>query len=72
MQLHRVTLKCESSEWKWFCAMSDIHFGSVFCDKLQVKKDLEEARKRNARINIIGDVFDLLLPQDHKRFKPSI
>lgn len=72
MRLLRKNLKGTASEWIRLCCMSDLHFGSSYCDKIKLKRYLEEAKERNARILIIGDVFDLLLPKDRKRFQVSV
>ena len=41
------------------------------CDVERIVQDLEEARRLNARVGINGDVFDLITPQDRKRFRLS-
>jgi len=71
MQIHKIPIQVSRGEWQWFCGMSDLHFGSAYCDENHIKKDLAEAKERKARILIVGDVFDLLLPKDLKRFKTS-
>ena len=52
--------------------MSDLHIGASDCDKQLIRDDLEWARENKARVFIAGDVFDLILPKDHKRFTPSV
>ncbi len=52
--------------------MSDMHIGSVHCDKEKINYELEDARKNHSRIFIIGDLFDMILPRDNKRFVPSM
>jgi UDP-2,3-diacylglucosamine pyrophosphatase LpxH len=49
--------------------MSDLHIGSAYTQYDLIKRDLERARKENARIAINGDVFDLITPSDKKRFR---
>lgn len=49
--------------------MSDLHIGAQYTQIPLIKKDLERARSLNARINLNGDVFDLILVQDKKRFR---
>jgi hypothetical protein len=50
---------------------SDIHVLSPHSRIDVVEKELRLARKLGARININGDLFDLILPSDLKRFVPS-
>jgi hypothetical protein len=54
-----------------YLLMSDLHFGAAWCDRALIRSDLQWARKHNARIRIAGDVWDLILPKDRKRFVPS-
>lgn len=58
-------------EWNYIFFMSDIHFGNAQCDEEQFIEDLEEAKKLNARIIIVGDLFDAIFSGD-PRFKSSI
>lgn len=53
----------------WFGA--DFHIGAANVDYAWLASDLEEARENGDRICIFGDVFDAILPKDHKRFKPE-
>lgn len=39
---------------------SDLHVDSVFCNRQVLLEDLEEARRRNAKIFLFGDVFDAM------------
>ena len=50
---------------------SDHHLGAATTDEARIVKDLERARKENARIIVNGDVFDFILPGDRKRFQQS-
>lgn len=52
--------------------MSDLHIGSVHTDYELIKKELQFAKEKGDRIAINGDVFDLILPSDHKRFKADV
>jgi len=47
-----------------FLFMSDLHLGHRNSDIPKIKKDLEEAKKRNCRIIINGDIFDSIIPKD--------
>lgn len=53
----------------FFC--SDIHFGSKGQDIDTLTRDFKKARERNCKIFIAGDVFDLILAGDRKRYNPS-
>lgn len=71
MQVIRIDLPASIKE-QHFLAACDVHFGSVNCDLKHLKKDLKEARKRNARICFIGDIFDAIFPQGDKRHNPTV
>ena len=72
MNLDRIYLDGNFGEWNQLCCLSDLHFGSQACDKSKLINYLDEAVEKKARILIIGDIFDLLLPKDMKRFKLSV
>ncbi len=50
--------------------LSDLHIGANIELGL-LQSELDWARKNKARILINGDVFDMILPSDRKRFAPS-
>jgi len=52
--------------------MSDLHIGAANADYDLIDKELREAKDNGDRININGDLFDMILPQDHKRFRPEV
>jgi len=54
-----------------FMLMSDLHLGSSSCDKEAIRSDLEWAKKENAQIFLLGDIVDMILPKDMKRYQPS-
>ena len=39
---------------------SDLHIDSVYCNRDALMSDLEEAKKRNAIVFLLGDVFDAM------------
>ena len=39
---------------------SDLHIDSVYCNRDALMSDLEEAKKRNAMIFMLGDIFDAM------------
>lgn len=51
--------------------MSDLHIGANNVDHDWIKRELEDAREHGDRILLNGDIFDLILPVDHKRFQPD-
>jgi len=52
--------------------MSDLHIGANHVDYNKIKSDIVRAVKAQARLNILGDVLDLILVQDKKRFRPDV
>lgn len=58
-------------EIKHFCCVSDLHLLNNATNERRIRADLDEAMDLNARININGDVADLVLPKDFKRYMPS-
>lgn len=55
-----------------FTLMSDTHIGAAHVDYDLIKKELERAEDNDDRIAINGDVFDMILAKDHKRFVPGV
>ncbi|MBN1535932.1 MAG: metallophosphoesterase [Anaerolineales bacterium] len=45
---------------QWVLFMSDNHHDSVYCERDLEREHLEEAKKRNAWIFILGDLFDAM------------
>lgn len=52
--------------------MSDLHIGAAHVDYRKIKHELAEAKRHGDRININGDVFDMVLVKDAKRFTPGV
>lgn len=52
----------------YLALFSDLHLEADDCDIEACKADFDEAMKYNARININGDLVDLILPSDRKRY----
>lgn len=65
-------IQCKTGDVISFRLLSDLHIGAANVDYDLIKSELEDARKHNARIAFNGDVFDLILPKDHKRFSPDV
>jgi hypothetical protein len=51
-----------------FRLMSDLHLGAPNVDLKLLRSELDEAKKAGDRILINGDLWDLVLTKDHKRF----
>jgi len=71
MQVNRKTLNLDGTLRQDFYFCSDIHFGNKGCDIKLFKKELKEAKKRDCRILIIGDLYDLIYSKD-PRHNPSM
>ena len=52
--------------------MSDTHIGAAHVDYALIEKELERAADKNDRILLNGDVFDMILAKDMKRFVPGV
>lgn len=52
---------------------SDVHFDSIYCNTEQLKADFDEAKKRKARIIIVGDWYDAMQGRyDPRRAAPEL
>jgi hypothetical protein len=51
--------------------MSDLHLGSSQVDYALIEKELKAAKRNGDRVLLGGDVFDLILPGDLKRYEPA-
>jgi hypothetical protein len=51
--------------------ISDIHIGAANIDYAALEYDLVTAKEAGDRILINGDIFDAILPKDHKRYRPD-
>lgn len=54
-----------------FWLMSDLHIGAPQVDYKRITRELEDAKANNERILINGDVFDMILKKDFKRYTPN-
>lgn len=55
-----------------FLLMSDWHFEAYDCQKGLIKDDLDTAARVGARVSINGDLTDLILPSDLKRYQRAL
>lgn len=51
--------------------MSDLHIGAPQTDYAMIQRELDDALENNDRILINGDLLDLILPKDAKRYSPE-
>ncbi len=52
--------------------LSDLHIGAANADYKMMERELQVAASRGDRIVINGDLFDMILAHDAKRFTPSV
>lgn len=55
-----------------YTLLSDLHIGARNVDYALIKEELETAKRKKDRILINGDVFDMILSCDKKRFRPDV
>lgn len=67
----RKNLLCSVAEPMGFTLMSDLHIGGASTDHASIQSDLLTAKEQGDRISINGDIFDAILPKDHKRYRPE-
>lgn len=51
--------------------MSDLHLGAPNVNYRLIDRELKDARKRNDRVVLNGDVFDAIIHTDTKRYSPD-
>jgi hypothetical protein len=54
-----------------FHLMSDLHIGAAQVDYKLIQKEIDEVAESGDRLYINGDLLDLILPKDHKRYDPG-
>jgi len=60
-------------KWEqWYLLISDLHYDSPDCDRQLLRKHLVQARERNARIFIFGDIFDAMGAKHDPRTNKSM
>lgn len=52
--------------------MSDLHIGAANSDYALMISEMEDARRNGDRLLFNGDVFDMILSKDAKRFSPEV
>ena len=55
-----------------FTLMSDLHIGAPHIDYPLINRELEKAKAKGDRVLINGDVFDMILLGDKKRFRGDV
>lgn len=56
---------------KWLYISSDHHIGGRHTDYDLIQREVARAKELNALCILNGDLFDLILPRDQKRFEPT-
>lgn len=51
--------------------MSDLHIGAAHVDYKLIQREIARAAEEGDRVLINGDLLDLILPKDHKRYDPT-
>lgn len=51
--------------------MSDLHIGASHVDYRMMEKEIADAAEKKDRVLINGDLLDLILPKDAKRYQPD-
>ena len=65
-----ITIKIDDIKagWEqWVLLRADAHHDSIYCDRIQEKRDLETALARDAIILDFGDLFDAMQGHDDRR-----
>lgn len=55
--------------WLWLC--SDAHIGSAHSRMDLLQREIEKAKRLDALCLVNGDLLDLILPKDSKRYEPG-
>lgn len=72
-RVHVTDVKLKANEELCITGLSDLHIDEDLCD-FEALKDLIHARNEahpNHRLVMIGDVYNLVLPVDQRRYRPS-
>lgn len=69
--LHYEAEKAKDLKQLNFFLCSDIHFDNPKCDRKKLKKDLDEAKRQNAKVLINGDFFCLMQGKGDRRSNKS-
>ena len=72
MDSHTTEIDVTGGQTKYLLLASDLHLLASDFDEKMFKRDFDQAASLGARISINGDVADLILPRDMKRFHPSV
>jgi hypothetical protein len=58
--INRTAFRVDIENGQEMLFISDVHFDAMKCDRELLTKHLDEARKRNAKVFVFGDWFDLM------------
>jgi len=65
-------IEYKPGDTKWIALFSDLHYFAADQEEALLKRDLEAAARVGARMNFAGDLVDLILPGDVKRYHPGV
>jgi len=68
----KIYYKTPDEQKQIFYFAGDLHYGIKNSDVNSFIKEMKEAKERNARIILIGDIFDSIFPYGDKRWNPSL
>jgi len=69
---HTIDMDAGSGATRYLFYCSDLHFLASDFDERLFKREFDEAARLGARISINGDIADLILPRDMKRYHPAV
>ena len=72
MIINRYRVNADDGGRVGFWLMSDLHIGAANVDYDLIADEVRGAVDRGDRILINGDVFDAILPKDHRRYRPEV
>lgn len=64
-------IPCKPREEVGFRLMSDLHIGAAHVNYKLIRRELDEAAELGDRVLVNGDLLDLILPKDAKRYAPG-
>ncbi len=64
-------IACQIGDEIGFTLMSDLHIGAANADYKKIGREIQDAADNGDRVLLNGDVLDMILPKDSRRYKPS-
>lgn len=66
-KVYKYDIPLKGGEEQWFLFVSDVHYDSKGCNRDLLKRHLREAKDKDARIMMYGDIFDCMGGKYDKR-----